>query len=221
MEISSKRKSAFAPFAQATFAGFRGVSRTLLIILVFLLMSLPLFTTFNEILTKIVESTGAYTLLAKYVVPFATRAVSLVLRPFGIDSSPTISHLFIDRPDGKSIGIYFSWNCLGWQSGILLLLTLFTGLSGSHAISHKIETLLLGLSGTFLINLARISVVTVIAYYFGQLPATIVHDYGGTLFTVAWFFFFWWFVYNFILEEKKSKVEPTQIYKNQSERYLS
>lgn len=205
-EFDSKRTTAQAPFAQATFTGFRGVSKTLLLILVFLLMSLPLFTTFNELLTKVVEKTGTYAVLSKYVVPFETRAVSLVLRPFGIDSSPTISHLFIERPDGTSTGIYFSWNCLGWQSAILLLLTLFTGLAGSFSIDRKIETILLGLSGTFLINLARISFVVVIAYYFGQLPATLVHDYGGTLFTIVWFFFYWWFSYSFILETKDANV---------------
>ena len=205
------RVTAKAPFAQTTFVGFRGVSKVLILILVFILMSLPLFTTFNEILTKIVEGTGAYALLTKHVVPFETRAVSLILKPFGLESRPTISHLFIERPDGSSAGIFFSWNCLGWQSGILLLLTLFTGLSGSHAKSRKVETLLFGLSGTFLINLARISIVTVVAFYFGQLPATIVHDYGGTLFTIAWFFFYWWFSYSFVLEEKKPVAQEKAI----------
>jgi len=161
---------------------------------------LPLFTTFNEILTKIVEKSGAYTFLTKNVVPFETKSVSLVLKPLGIDGRPTISHLFIQRPDGSSTGIYFSWNCLGWQSAVLLLLTFITGLSGSYTLDRKIETILLGLSGTFLINLVRISFVVVIAFYFGQIPATLVHDYAGTLFTVAWFFFFWWFSYSFILD---------------------
>lgn len=200
-----KRKTAQAPFAGHRLEDFRGVTRTILLVFIFILMSLPLFTTFNEILTKVVEGTGAYELLSKYIVPFETRAVSLVLQPFGVNSKPTISHLFIERPDGSSTGIYFSWNCLGWQSGILLLLTLFTGLAGSHTIASKIETITLGLSGTFLINLVRISVVVVIAYYFGQFPATIVHDYGGTLFTVLWFFFFWWFAYSYVLEDRKLK----------------
>ncbi|OGM27028.1 hypothetical protein A2627_02565 [Candidatus Woesebacteria bacterium RIFCSPHIGHO2_01_FULL_39_28] len=197
-----KRKSAQSPFGQSVLTGFRGVSKNLFIILVFLLMSLPLFTTFNEILTKIAEKSGVYTFLTRSIVPFETRAVSIILKPFGIEGKPTISHLFIKRPDGSTTGIYFSWNCLGWQSAILLLLTLFTGLSGNHPVGRKIETILLGLSGTFLINLVRISFVTVIAYYFGQIPATVVHDYGGTLFTVAWFFFYWWFSYKFILEGK-------------------
>ena len=95
--MTSERSSAIAPFSRLDFSGFRGVSRTLLLVLVFVLMSLPLFTTFNELLTKVVEGTGAYQVLAKYVVPFETRAVSLILRPFGIESSPTISHLFIEN----------------------------------------------------------------------------------------------------------------------------
>ncbi|OGM22899.1 hypothetical protein A2961_00300 [Candidatus Woesebacteria bacterium RIFCSPLOWO2_01_FULL_39_21] len=199
-DIDMNRKTAQAPFGSSLLTGFRGVSRNLFIVLVFLLMSLPLFTTFNEILTKIVEKTGLYTFLTQNVVPFETRAVSLILRPFGIEAKPTVSHLFIERPDGSTTGIFFSWNCLGWQSAILLLLTFVTGLSGNFPISRKLEVILLGLSGTFLINLLRISVVTMIAYYFGQLVATIAHDYGGTLFTIAWFFFYWWFSYKFILE---------------------
>jgi len=195
------RTSSQPPFSSSNFGGFRGMSRNLLLILIFVLMSLPLFTTFNELLTKVAEKTGVYTFLSKNIVPFETRAVSLILKPLGIDSKPTISHLYISR-NGIDTAIFFSWNCLGWQSAILLLLTLVTGLAGNYSISSKTETVLLGLTGTFLINLIRISVVVVVAYYFGQLPATVVHDYGGTLFTMFWFFWYWYFSYRYILEEK-------------------
>lgn len=194
------RLSTQRPGLNQPFTGLRGMSRNLFLLLVFLLMSLPLFTTFNEILTKIVEKTGAYTFLTHNVVPFETRAVSVILKPFGIQAEPTVSRLYIRRTDGTTSGIFFSWNCLGWQSGLLLILTLVTGLSGEYSFDKKIETVLLGISGTFIINLVRISVVVMVAYYFGQLPATLVHDYGGTLFTISWFFFFWWFSYNFVLE---------------------
>ena len=196
------RKSAQAPFAGVVLSGLKGITRNLFIILVFVMISLPLFTTFNEILTRIVERSGAYTYLTKNIVPFETRAVSLILRPLGIDSRPTISHLYIKGQDNTQTGIYFSWNCLGWQSAILLIFTLITGLWGNYTWDRKLEVIILGVSGTFLINLLRISVVTLSAYYFGQIPATIIHDYGGTLFTIGWFFFYWWFSYTFILEEK-------------------
>lgn len=189
------------PFSKQRFgSGLKSVWQVLLLILVFLLMSLPLFTTFNELLTRIAEVTGVYGLLAQHVVPFLTRAVSVILMPLGIDVKTTVSHLFIEPPGGSRTGVYFSWNCLGWQSGILLILTFLTGLTGNHPILSKIETVLLGLSGTFLINLLRIAVVVVTAYYFGTFPATLVHDYGGTMFTMLWFFFYWWFAYSFILE---------------------
>ena len=197
---TQQRISAKSPFAGKRMTGFKSVWRNLLLFLVFVLMALPLFTTFNEILTKVVEGLGIYTWLAQWVVPFYTRSVALILRPLGIDGQPTISHLFVKRPDGSMTGIYFSWNCLGWQSGLLLVLTLITGLGGNFSWDRKAETVALGVSGTFLINLVRITVVTVVAYYFGQLPATIVHDYGGTLFTVVWFLWFWWFAYRYILE---------------------
>ncbi|RJR15327.1 exosortase/archaeosortase family protein [Candidatus Microgenomates bacterium] len=195
-----KRKSAFAPFAKPNFQGFRGISFYLFLFLVFMLMSLPLFTTFNEVLTKIAEGTGVYRMLANYVVPFQTRVVSLVLSPFGIKGLPTLTSVFITDSFGKTTNVFFSWNCLGWQSAVLLFLTFVTGLSGSHAFVSKFETIIFGLTGTFLINVIRIAVVTVIAYYFGQLPATLIHDYGGTLFTVFWFFLFWWVSYAYILE---------------------
>jgi exosortase/archaeosortase family protein len=199
--MDHKRTSSQSQFGVLPVAGFRRISRNLFIVLVFVLMSLPLITTFNEILTKIVEKTGTYTFLTKNVVPFETRAVSLILKPLGIDAKPTVSHLIIQR-DGKTTGIFFSWNCLGWQSAVLLILTLVTGLIGNYKWEQKLETILLGISGTFLINLLRISIVVIVAFYFGQLPATIVHDYGGTLYTIAWFFLYWWFSYRYLLEEK-------------------
>lgn len=193
-----KRKSAVMP---TNWNGFRTVWQKLILILVFVLMSLPLFTTFNEILTRVVEKSGAYSLLVQNVVPFETRSVSVVLAKLGIKNRPTASHIFITR-NNKNIGIFFSWNCLGWQSAILLLFTLIAGLSGGHPLRRKIETIILGITGTYLINLIRISTVVIVAYLFGQLPATVIHDYGGTLFTIAWFFFFWWFSYNYILEDR-------------------
>jgi len=201
-EKNIKRRSSKAPFAGFPQKGFRGISRNLFFITTLVLLSLPLFTTFNEILTKVVEATGFYELLTRYIVPFETRAVSVILMPFGIDARPTLSNLFIKRVDGTTTSIFFSWNCLGWQSVVLLAITFITGLSGNHKLTDKIETIILGISGTFLINLVRISFVVIVAYYFGQLTATIVHDYGGTLFTMGWFFFYWWFSYVYILGEK-------------------
>ena len=66
----------------------------------------------------------------------------------------------------------------------------------------KFKAFILGALGTFWINIIRIAIVVVVAYQFGQLPATIVHDYGSILAVILWLFFFWWFVYSFVLVEK-------------------
>lgn len=197
-KVTKLRTTARAPFATAIGSSYRNISKQISIILVFILMSLPLFTTFNEILTKVVEKSGSYAWLTTNVVPFQTRAVSVVMGVFGIDSVPTTTSLFFSNDMGKT-NIYFSWNCLGWQSAIMLLLTLITGLQGKGKVQEKLFVVVLGICGTYLINIIRISVVVLVAYQFGQLPATIVHDYGGTLFTVGWFLVFWWLSYNYIL----------------------
>jgi len=42
--------------------------------------------------------------------------------------------------------------------------------------------------------------VAVIAYFFGQLPAVIYHDYGSTVIILAWLFAYWWFCHGWLLE---------------------
>jgi exosortase/archaeosortase family protein len=89
---------------------------------------------------------------------------------------------------------------VGWQSFILFLITLLTGLQGSYTRRSKVETVILGFLGTFLVNLWRISVVSLVAFYVGQLPAVIFHDYGGTILILLWLFAFWYFAHGYLLE---------------------
>jgi exosortase/archaeosortase family protein len=201
-EELTKRSGARSPFAGQVFTGFRSIFVKLFIILTLVLVTLPLFTSFNDFLTKTAEKIGAYSFLSQNIVPMETRAVSLILRPFGINSRPSNSLLYIPDKYQGYYSIYFSWNCLGWQSVVLLMLTLVVGLSGNHKLITKIEVIILGFSGTFLMNLLRISSIVLTTNYFGPFSASIIHNYLGTLFTILWFFFYWWFSYTYILEEK-------------------
>ena len=38
------------------------------------------------------------------------------------------------------------------------------------------------------------------AFYFGQRPALIYHDYGGTIIILLWLFAYWWFSHGWLLE---------------------
>ena len=134
--------------------------------------------------------------------------IAALLGLFGIRAAASQTSLYLTK-GASTIPIYISWNCRGWQSFILLLITLLTGLQGPHTPRSKLETVILGFLGTLLVNLWRISVVCVVAYYVGQLPAVIFHDYGGTILILLWLFAFWYFAHGYRLEPSEYEESMT------------
>ncbi len=173
------------------------------VVLVLMLMFLPFVTTFNEILTKIVERAGWYAGIRDTLVPYLVRMVAVVLNLFGVVTSQSQQTLSVQQNAVTAGGtiVYISWNCIGWQSFLLFILTLFTGLQGSYSLKSKIITVIFGLLGTFWMNVLRISVIVLVAHWWGRLPALIFHDYGSTLLIVIWLFVFWSISYNHLLEK--------------------
>lgn len=165
-----------------------------------LLVLLPFVTTFNELLTRIVENVGWYRAIQDYIVPILTRMVYLVLKPFGLNVSATNVGLLVN---GASVRL--SWNCLGWQSIILFLISLLTGLQGPYTKISKLECFLIGILGTFFVNLLRISGIVLISTYISRIAAIIFHDYGSNILIIIWLFFFWWFSFRFVLERQSGK----------------
>jgi exosortase/archaeosortase family protein len=174
---------------------------TLFLVLVVLLMFLPFITTFNEFLTRVFLRLEWYRVIENFVVPFEVRSIVAVLRLFGMEVSGSNTTISV-TVNGALQTMWISWNCIGWQSAILLVFTLFTGLQGSYKISSKVETIIIGILGTFVMNIFRMSLVVIIFKYFGHLPALIFHDYFANVAIIAWLFFYWWFCYRFVLEEE-------------------
>ena len=169
------------------------------LILVVVLMFFPLMTTFNDILTRTVMRLDSYRYIRDYVVPWEVRLVGVMLWPFGFQPQVVGEYLAIGKDNPFLIEI--AWNCVGWQSLLFYVIATFVGLQGDKYTNlSKVKALAIGLLGTFLVNLFRIAVVALIAFYFGQNVAIIFHDYGSTFAVIAWLFFFWWFSYSFILE---------------------
>ena len=187
---------------QLRFVSLSAIRKTfsyLFLVLVVILMLLPFVTTFNELLTRIVENSLLYKPIQKYVVPYEVMLVRTIVSWFGIVTIPgTVSYI----KNGANSGAFISWNCIGWQSFIILLLSLKTGLEGRFSFFSRIEVLAVGLIGTFMINIFRISLIIILLYYFGRVPAAIVHDYAAVFISLVWLFGFWWFSYRFVLEEK-------------------
>ena len=177
----------------------------LFIFFVILLLLLPLFTTFNEFLSEIVLKSGFWQRIQNAWVPYLARFVGGLLAIFGVENESHGSVLFLRQGNTLS-PLFLSWNCIGWQSLILIILTLITGLQGAYSFASKVETIIIGLLGTFVMNVFRIAVIALLFYYWSPGSAVFFHNYGGTALTIAWIIFFWWFVFSFVLkpEEKKS-----------------
>ena len=171
---------------------------TLLAILCALLMLLPLVTTFDDFLTTWALQFGANNPL-QAIVPIEARMVVGLLSLAGIHAAASGSHLVVWDSAGGMHTLFISWNCIGWQSLVLLGVSFMSGLRGRHPIEARIQVIVIGIAGTMLLNLLRVAVVAGIAATVGVTPAVLFHDYGGTILVVAFLFGFWIFVQRWIL----------------------
>ena len=170
-----------------------------------LLAVLPFVVTFSAVLTEVFDKIGAYVWLQDKIVPFEARIVAVLLRGVNIKGVVTPGQSFamlLERPGQSALPVQLQWNCLGWQSMVLLGLTLATGLRGAWKRFSKLEVVILGVVGTFLINVFRMAFITSLAYYWNSVAAMIIHDYFAAFIALIWLIFFWWFSYSFILEPK-------------------
>ena len=159
---------------------------------------LPFITTFNEFLTKVVESFELVALIQGSIAPFIVRIVAVLLRTLGVPVPISGSNLFLTGA-WMPLRIYINWNCIGWQSFVLLAFTFLTGLQGPYTRRSKLMTVLIGLEGTFLLNILRILIPTLLAGNSGYLQAILFHDYLGTLFTLLWMGIFWNYAFENLL----------------------
>jgi len=170
-----------------------------------LLAILPFVVTFSAVLTTLFDKMQWYVVLQRWVVPFESRLVAVLLRLVNIRGVVTPGESFamlLERPGQSALPVVLSWNCLGWQSLVLLGLTFVTGLRGDWKLSSKIEVVTLGVLGIFLVNVFRMAFITSLAYYWNSVAAMIIHDYFAAFVALAWLILFWYFSYSFVLEPK-------------------
>jgi exosortase/archaeosortase family protein len=182
------------------------VNLTLIAIACALLMVLPLVTTFDELLTTWAMSLGADNPL-QAIVPAESRMVVGILGVIGVHAAASGSHLVVWDTAGSMHTLFISWNCIGWQSLILFGISLLTGLRGEHSLEARVQVVVIGLAGTMLLNLVRVSLVAVVAATIGVGPAIFFHDYGGTVLFLAFLFAFWAFAQRWILAPAPVGVE--------------
>jgi len=168
-----------------------------------LLMVLPLVTTFDDFLTGWALQLGANNPL-QAIVPVEARMVVGLLGALGIHSAAAGSDIVVWDRAGSMHVLLISWNCIGWQSLVLLGVSFLTGLRGKQPLESRAQVVVIGVAGTMLLNLLRVAAVAALAATWGQTPAILFHDYGGTILVIGWLFAFWAFAQRWILPSDPS-----------------
>jgi exosortase/archaeosortase family protein len=176
----------------------RDLNLTLLALACGLLMLLPLVTTFDDLLTTWAMQLGANSPL-QAIVPIEARMVVGLLGLVGIRAAASGSYMVVWDGAGAMHALFISWNCIGWQSLVLLGVSLVTGLRGRHPLEARVQVIVIGVAGTMLLNLLRVAAVAAIAATIGVTPAILFHDYGGTILVITYLFVFWMFAQRWIL----------------------
>lgn len=168
---------------------------------------LPFVTTFDDVLTSVGMRLGIAAPL-QFVVPAEVRITVAALGFLGIHAAAAGNQLVVWNSSGAAQTLFISWNCVGWQSLILLVLSLSVGLRGEMPWSSRVEVIVFGVAGTVLVNIARIAAVCVLAASAGYLPAILFHDYGGALLLIVWLFAFWAIAFRWLLTQPQASTEP-------------
>jgi exosortase/archaeosortase family protein len=179
----------------------------LLALTAILLVVLPFVSTFDDVLTQIGMRLGIAGPL-QAIVPAEVRVTVVVLGLLGLHAAAAGNQLVVWNSSGAPQTLFISWNCVGWQSLILLGLSLMVGLRTPVTMATRLEVIALGVVGTVLVNIARITLVCLLAALAGYLPAVLFHDYGGTLLLVGWLFTFWMIAYRWIVPEPAFALQP-------------
>jgi exosortase/archaeosortase family protein len=182
-----------------------GPKRWLVVLLIgmsFVLLALPWWMSFQDILTRTFLRWQWYGWLQGVVVPYQVRIIGGILRGLGMPVGVGLDYLVMNFGSGEEVVLHLAWNCIGWQSFVLMIITLIIGLAGRYTWRSKLLALSIGLMGTYLVNIFRLVLVVMIYYQGGQLWGRLFHDYSANLIAIAWVFGYWWYVYKQVLEEK-------------------
>lgn len=188
---------------------FKSSVSGILAVLVVFLMLFPLINTFNQFLVKFIEPVLFLGLNEKVIIPYEAKLVKALLDLTGIStaySSPDSGIITLVGKTGGLDPIAIAWNCMGWQSLVLILASLAVGIRGRFTLSSKVEALVIGLMLTFWINIFRLTAIFYLYWHFGRRVAMIFHDWGAIIVTIVWLAVFWWFAFRFVLETKDANI---------------
>lgn len=180
----------------------RRTAKGVLLIIIFFLMLFPFINSLNQFLVDVIEPLIFFKPIQDVIIPYEVRIVRVILGFLGIPMTggqPGAQSITLITPIGGHEPIVVGWNCLGWQSLLIVFVTFITGLTGKFKFLSKLEVLAVGLMGTFLLNIARLTGVFVLFYHGNRSIAMAFHDYGSVVVTIGWLFALWYYAFHFVL----------------------
>jgi len=160
---------------------------------------IPLMSAFESVLTWLVVRSGLYIFIKEVLQPIEVRMVSVMLGALGFNINVFANSVIVMEKGGHTARAGILWNCIGWQTFFLVLITLIVGFSGSYTRKSKILCTVLGFEAALSISFLRIIVSALVNFHLGYWPAVFFHDYLGTVFVLVLVFVFWVFCYKYVL----------------------
>lgn len=179
-------------------------ARSILLVITIFLMLFPFINSMNQFLVKLIEPLIFLKPIQDVIIPYEVSIVRGILHLLGIPMTPSDPGAFsitLITPRGEE-PVVVAWNCLGWQSLLVIFATFLTGFQGKFTFLSKIEVLVVGLSGTFLLNIGRLVGIFILFYYGNGQIAMAFHDYGSIILTLLWLFLLWYYAFHFVLQNK-------------------
>lgn len=183
-------------------------ARAVILVVVLFLMLFPFINTLNQFLVNVIEPKIFIKPIQDLIIPYQVRLVQVVLGflkvPFARGELGATSITLINKRE-EMVPIVVAWNCLGWQSLLVVGATFLSGLTGRFTFLSKLEVLVIGLLGTFLLNIGRLSTIFFLYSHASRKVAISFHDYGSTMITIIWVFVLWYYAFNFVLVKIKQE----------------
>ena len=193
----------------------RNKRKLLLLLLPLLLLCILLayfFSAINSLAVHLVAQTGIYRFIEQAVIPAEIQSTLYVLKIFNIQAAghqAMISTLHEGRPQS----FLLAWNCTGWQSMLLLIISFAILFQYKGIVFKKAVIALTGIVWIFFTNIFRITLEIAIYHLAGFQPAMIFHDYFAKAYILIMFALFWFLAYALALKGKAQSLSSKLSYK--------
>ena len=135
-----------------------GAKSLLLWVLLLSLTLIPFIGTMNDLMAKIAALIGLDDFIETNISPqMAVTVAALLTYVFGVEATALGPSIYLVEHQ-LPYRLILDWNCVGWQSLLLLLVSLVTGLQGDHSRLSRWKCILLGLLNVALLNLHGVGI---------------------------------------------------------------